>query len=123
MPQAISYDLRLRAVDLIHSKKHSVIEVARMLKIARSSLYRWLNSSSLKTKPRKGKPSSFKRTLELKAMVLNNPSLTGHELSVHFGVSQGIIYAQLKKLGFSYKKKSYSYKEACAQKKRIFKSA
>lgn len=90
--------------------------VARILKISRSSLYRWLENSSLKEKPRKGKPASFKSTTELKNLLIDNPSLSGMQLALHFNVSPNVIYYHLKKLGLSYKKKRSSYKETVLKK-------
>jgi transposase len=98
-------------------KQMPITQVARTLNLSRSSLYRWLDNPSLKEKPRKGKPASFTRIAELKTMLLKNSSLTGRELAEHFNVSSDVIDYHLKELGFIYKKKIYSYKESCAQKK------
>ena len=53
-------------------------------------------------------------------MLLNNTSLRGTQLALHFNVSSEVIYYHLKKLGFTHKKRTYSYKEACSEKKRVF---
>lgn len=107
MAKAYGIDLRIKIINLVNIKKISITEVARLMNIRRSTIYLWLKRPSLEESPRPGKTSSFTKLEALKAFVLKNPSSTAIQMAQHFKSTASIMYAALKKIGFSFKKKSY----------------
>jgi transposase len=108
MEMVYSVDLKQRVIELSEEGMQRT-EIAKVLGVARSSLYRWLNQhqqgESLEVKKRK----SFYRKLDVKklqAYVERHPDKTLRELQEQFGCSCSGIWYRLKQLKITLKKKS-----------------
>ncbi|GET37322.1 helix-turn-helix domain-containing protein [Microseira wollei] len=115
---AYSYDLRVRALDLILSGS-SLSQVSRMLKISRPTLYRWLKQfeTTGSTTPQipipPPQPAKIRDWPRFKELVDSHGSLTQKELASLWGnVSHHTISRGLKKLGYTRKKKPMPTKSA-----------
>ncbi len=100
-----SLDLRKRVLDFIEAggKKS---EASRRFSVARSTLYRWLETEDPLTAKKTG-PKKMRVIDEeaLRKHVADFPDLTQKERAEHFGVSASCIRYGLRKLGITLKKK------------------
>lgn len=103
-----SSDLRKKVINYLEAGK-SKKEASEVFDLHRNTVSRWWNryktEGSLRAKPRIG----AKRRLDLDALVefvSANPNSTLSNIAIKFGVTASWISICLRKLGFSYKKKS-----------------
>ena len=109
----MTYDKTTKKKILAYTETHSRSETIRKFDIARQTLYTWIRES----KPDYVKPvrKTFFRKVDpelLKGYVTQNPNLTCDQIGVHFDVSGTAINNALHKLGFSFKKRSFSTQSA-----------
>ena len=103
-----SLDLRKKVIEYIN-KGNSQQSASRIFNIHISTVYRWVSRNKAeghcKAKPRLGR----KRTLSYKDVeefIINNPNSKLYEIGKKFKISAWHSGRILKKLGFSYKKKT-----------------
>lgn len=111
MANALSQDLRLRALSLIE-KGVSISKVSRVLKISRPTIYRWKQHLEERgvTTPKKNvpppQPSKIQDWDKFKEFVDSHSDKSQKELAQLWGnVSHYTIGRGLKKLGYTRKKK------------------
>jgi len=113
MAIAYSYDLRVRAIDLVNSGTGTnVTTVARMLRIGRSTLYMWLDQvrqgEDIKPKSNWQRGHSHKVTdlKKFEEFVDKNSDLTLDELTEKWGTAgRSTVNRALKKIGYTKKKR------------------
>ena len=114
MAKAYSIDLRKRVL-LQLEQGGTMIRVAQMYKISFMTLSRWKNRA------KEGQLEAFDnskrraRKLEegaLRAHIKAYPDATLKEIGEHFNAAASSVYARIKTLGFTYKKKSFYTKNA-----------
>jgi transposase len=101
-----SLDLKQRALELVAQGKGKQ-EVARVMGIARTSLYRWLKKQALGESLSAKRRGHFIRKLDpeaLKVYVANHPDKTLSELKAQFGCNVSAIWYRLKQLKITLKK-------------------
>lgn len=105
----MTYDTTTKRKILSHAQTHCVSEAAQKFSVSRLSIYRWraeLEEGYIK--PQR-KPFFHKlNPSELKAYVENNPNQTCAQMGEKFDVSDVAVLKCLKKMGFSFKKRSFS---------------
>jgi transposase len=107
---AYSYDLRIRAINLINSGT-KINKVAKLLDIGRSTLHTWLAQSrkGLDIKPKTSWQRGYGHKItdleKFKEFVDKNSDSTITELAEKWGMAKrSTIYRALKKIGYSKKK-------------------
>ena len=91
-----SVDMRERAVSYVRSGGQAK-EASRLYKVARSTLYRWLNATDLQPKPAKVRKRKLDKE-DLRAHVRDNPDALLRERAKHFGVHINAIWVALRQM-------------------------
>jgi transposase len=91
-----SVDLRERVVGYVREGGRPT-EAARLFRISRVTLYRWLGASDLHPKPAKERRRKLDK-VALAAHVRDFPDALLRERAAHFGVGINSIWVALKKL-------------------------
>jgi len=108
-----SNDLRKKAINLL-LKGMKQIEVAILLSIDKSTIYRWykrykeIGHSNYLKGHLVGRPNKIEESSILEKAINAKPDSTLHELANKFNVSFMTIYRGIKKLGYTFKK-SHGY--------------
>ena len=110
MPAPYSLDLREKVIHKIKTGT-SPEDIMKIFNISRSTVYRWIKRSYLDILA--PTPNTMKTPQKIVPAVLedyikNNPDATLKDIADKFEVSISSIYYRIKKLNYSYKKKSYS---------------
>lgn len=110
MANPYSYDLRIKALELIESG-NKTSNVAKMLKISRSALTEWKKLKRLtgnvkpKTNWKKGHSHKIKDLEAFKKFVGANAHLTQNQMAEKWGnVTRSVIGRALKKIDYTKKK-------------------
>lgn len=108
MGKAYSLDLRERVIEDLNSGR-TMKAVSVAYKISFMTISRWKN------RQKEGRLEAFNNAVrsarKLESVALNkyikeNPDATLKEIGEHFGAAASSVYARIKNLGFTYKKKS-----------------
>jgi transposase len=105
----MTYDKTTQAKILAHAQATTISEAAQKFSVSRLSIYRW--RTELEADYVKPERKAFFHKLnptEVKAYVESNPNQTCAQIGEHFGASDVGVLKCLKKLGFSFKKRSFS---------------
>ena len=111
-----SPDFRQKIVKLILDKKITSTELNKTLKISRNTIYLWIkkykNTGSLERSPGSGKKPKIDDLEKFKKIIDENPDATQKELGqLYGGASQPAVCRTIKKIGYTYKKKTSAYQE------------
>lgn len=112
MPKPYSYDLRVKAMNLIESGR-PITEVNKLLNISRDTLHNWKNLKAKTGDLIAKKPGGAAIELKIKDLgkfkefVINNPDKTQAELATLWPgpIAQTTISKYLRKINFTFKKK------------------
>lgn len=119
MPKTYSMDLREKIIDAWKRKVGTVVEIADLFGVSRRTVYNYIqrsrDSDDLSPLPNPGPPSRITTDCQdyITSLVLNNPSIRLIDLVKHvedkFGIhmSEGWMCKNLKRIGFTRKKKTY----------------
>jgi transposase len=114
-----SLDLREKVIQFL-SKGNSQKLASTIFNIHENTISRWnvrkTREGTIAPKARLG-PRSKVDKQELEDFVRNNPNMRLQDIGKNFGISRSQTGRILKELGFSYKKKPFSYLEASAEKR------
>jgi transposase len=123
MAKAYSEDLRIRVIQnyLVGQPK---IDIIAIFKISMDTLNRWIRlystTGSIQSQPRtKYRTRKFSDDA-LTNYINANPSVTIAAMARYFSVKSASVYARLKLLGITYKKKTFLYQERDAQERAEF---
>ena len=108
MPKSYSNDLRRKVIEYISLGKN-YDEVSTVFKISKSAIGRWYRRYKKKGIYTSKKQGGSKRKIDLKALqnyVESNENITLKEIAKKLGTSIYTVSFWLKKLGFTYKKKT-----------------
>lgn len=126
MPAPYSYDLRVKVMQFLDTKK-TIKEASKLFRISRKTIMEWKKlrkaSGDVKSKEgyRKGHSHIFKDLVRFKEFIKDNPNKSAVELAKLWDkpVSASTILRALNKLGYSFKKKFYSSQKGREGKGRI----
>ena len=121
--RAYSQDLRERVIRYME-KGGSVAEAKALFGISSYPIHCWLKRKKEEGHIRARKPGGSKANMDsqkLKKYIEEHPETKLEELGKAFKMTGPGVRYWLKKLGYTYKKKSYTYVEACEQKRAIYK--
>ncbi len=106
--RAFSTDLRIRVIRYIEEGNTQRM-AAQLFKVSKSAVNRWWKrykeEGSLQAKPKIGSIGKIDQKV-LEEYVKKHPNKTLREIAENFKVTGAAIWRRLKKLGFSYKKRS-----------------
>ena len=111
-----STDFREKVVRNLLEKNITPTQLYKSFKISRNTAYLWLKKykekGNLERSPGSGKKPKIDDLERFKKIVDENPDSTQKELGkLYGGVSQSIVCRAIKKIGYTYKKKTSAYKE------------
>ncbi len=115
MAKPYSYDLRIKALDLINSGK-TVTFVSNLFKIARSTLHAWINLKKTKNdihpqeNYQKGYDHKITNLFEFKKFVDENNVLTLKQMGKILGVDKMTVSRAMEKIGYVKKKDLWLYR-------------
>jgi len=113
MSAPYSLDLRKKVIKKIKSGI-SPEDIVEMFDISRSTVYRWIKRSYLGIlQPTPNINKSPKKIIPnlLEDYIKQNPNKTLDEIAQYFQVKAPSIYYRIKKLNYTYKKKTFSTKK------------
>jgi transposase len=104
----MTYDKTTKKKILKYADENGARAAIKKFSISSATLYVWKREQE----PDYIKPErkAFHRKMDPEALriyVLENPDLTCEQFGLHFGVSYVAVYKVLKKLGFSFKKRTF----------------
>jgi transposase len=116
MPAAYSDDLRERVIGFIEGGG-SQSEAVERFRVSRPSIVRWLQRKrtigAISAQPQgRKRGSSCIDGAAVKAYISEHPEQTLQEIGNHFGVSGVAIWKRLRQLGYTFKKRLFSTKNA-----------
>ena len=117
-----SLDLREKVIKYIKDGG-SQISASKIFSLNKNTVNNWwlryCSEGNVNPRSRPGaKPSVASE--EFIKYVNDNPNLDAEDIGAHFGISASGARYWLKKVNFSYKKKAYSYMEACEKRREEF---
>ena len=120
-----SPDFRQKIVELILDKKITSTELNKTLKISRNTIHLWIkkykNTGNLERSPGSGKKPKIDDLEKFKKIVDDNPDATQKELGqLYGGASQSAVCKAMKKIGYTYKKRTSAYQERDETKRKRF---
>ena len=116
--KSYSLDLRKRAIELFKEGK-TYIYISTLLKVSMATLGRWKNRASLEAFPRGGtRPKDI--GVDLLDLIAKNPGKSAAEISKGLPISSSTLSRRFAKAKISFKKISYTYKEASPEKQKEF---
>ena len=91
-------------------------ELNKILKISRNTIHLWIkkykNTGNLERSPGSGKKPKIDDLEKFKKIVDDNPDATQKELGqLYGGASQPVVCKAMKKIGYTYKKRTSAYQE------------
>jgi len=105
----MTYDKTTKKKILAYSKEHGPCAAIKKFSISSATLYVWIKQESPDyVKPPRKQFFHKLNPIEVQAYVEKNPNLTCAQIGLHFGASDVAVLNCLKKLGFSFKKRSFS---------------
>ena len=114
MAKAYSIDLRRRALSYV-KEGHDIIEASELFNVDRTTLWRWhkrVVAGQLEAYDNKTRRAKKLDGEKMKEYIARCPDATLKEIGEHFGAAASSVYARIKSLGFTYKKKSFYTKSA-----------
>ena len=120
-----SPDFRERVVRNLLEKKTTPTQLHKIFKISKNTIYLWLKkykeTGSLERSPGSGKKPKIDDLEKFKKTVDENPDSTQKELGqLYCGTIQPIVCRAIKKIEYTYKKKTSAYKERDEIKRKRF---
>ena len=120
-----STDFREKVVQNLLEKNITPTQLYKISKISRNTAYLWLKkykeTGNLERSPGSGKKPKIDNLEKFKKIVDENPDSTQKELGqLYGGASQSIVCRAIKKIGYTYKKKTSAYKERDEVKRKRF---
>ena len=120
-----SPDFRERVVRNLLERNTTPTQLYKIFKTSRNTIYLWLkkykNTGSLERTPGSGKKPQIDALERFKKIVDENPDSTQKELGqLYGGASQPIVCRAIKKIGYTYKKKTSAYQERNEIKRKRF---
>jgi len=106
-----SIDFRRRVLSIKETEKLSFAEVSKRFKVGIASLVRW--SKKIEPTIKRNKPATKINMEALKRDIEQYPDAYQYERAQRLGVSQKGIFAALKRLGVTYKKKPQAPQSGC----------
>jgi transposase len=118
MPAPYSLDLREKVIHQVKIGKDKQA-IINMFGISESTLYRWIKRSYLDIlAPTPNEIRQNRKIIPglLEDYIKRNPNATLNDIAKHFDCKSSSVYMRIKKLNYSYKKKTFSTKKEMKKK-------